>query len=586
MQTTIRNEFPRPDFARSRWRSLNGLWQFSFGDNADPVAYQQGRGFDREILVPFCYQSTKSGIGTTAHYETVWYSRKFSVTAAEMHGCILLKFGAVDHFCKIYINGDYIGCHEGGYTQFFFDITDYVLEGENTLTVMVKDDRNCDRPRGKQYWQDVPDRCWYTESTGIWKSVWLEFTGKQYLSSIRCLPDLNLRGIHLEASLNAPMTGYLDVEIFWDAKPCRKVSFSVLNRQSIQEVITLPEADFVDEIHLWTPEMPNLYTMVLTLRTDVTCDQVNTYFGMREISTKGTCIYLNRKPIYQRLILNQGYWPESLTTPPSEAAIIRDLQAIKDMGFNGVRMHQKNEDPLFYYHADRLGLLVWLELPSAYQFNSSSVHNVLSTWEEMIRENWNHPSIITYVPFNESWGIRDVVVNPMQQALVSAAYYLTKSLDPTRLVSGNDGWELSKDTDFYGVHSYFGNCDAFKKQFFNWEERYHIGMLVRPLQSSNASLENKPVLLTEFGGIAFTQDLQGDAWGYNEGAVSPEDYAQRLQEQVLAVVENPNFCGYCYTQLTDVMQEVNGLLNPDREPKLSLDTFRDLFSTVPMDYRR
>ena len=586
MNHIVRNEFPRPDFGGREWLSLNGQWDFAFGEEGAAADFSQGKGYPQKITVPFCCQCPESGIGTTGYHETVWYSRSFSVTQEQKAGRILLKFGAVDYECRIWLNGTYIGSHRGGYTQFSFDITEAAAAGENLLCVMAKDDRSCDRPRGKQYWKDVPDRCWYTESTGIWKSVWLEFTGNTYIDYFRCIPDLTLRGIRLDARLSQAFNGWLDVDIFWQGQPCRSISFRIHGNRNVQETITLPEADFVDEIHFWSPENPVLYAMTLTLRDNAVRDRVDTYFGMREVSVKDNQIYLNRKPLYQRLILNQGYWPESLTTPPSEEAIIRDLTAIKAMGFNGVRMHQKNEDPLFYYHADRLGLVVWLELPSAYQFNPEAVRNTLSDWEAMVKENWNHPSIIAYVPFNESWGVRDITVNPMQQSLVSAAYYLTKALDPSRLVSGNDGWELAKDTDFYGVHSYFGDVEAFCRQFADWEKRYRTGMEGRPLQIGDTPLEGKPVLLTEFGGVAFTSDLSGDAWGYNEGASSAEDYQRRLREQVDAVLNNPHFCGYCYTQLTDVMQEVNGLLTPTREPKLPLDTFREIFGAVPMDYRR
>ena len=586
MEHMIRSEFPRPDFARSDWQSLNGAWDFAFGEEGSAADFCQGKNYTRKIWVPFCYQCPESGIGTAEYHETVWYSRSFRVTPEQKAGSILLKFGAVDYECRVWLNGAFIGSHQGGYTQFCFDIAQYAAVGENILCVMAKDDRSCDRPRGKQYWKDVPDRCWYTESTGIWKSVWLEFTGKTYIENFRCIPDLTLRGIRLDARMNRAFTGWMDVDIFWQGQPCRTVSFRLRNCRNLQEIITLPEADYVDEIHFWSPENPVLYTMTLSLRDENLCDRVDTCFGMREVSVKDDRIYLNRKPLYQRLILNQGYWPESLTTPPSEEAIIRDLTAIKAMGFNGVRMHQKNEDPLFYHHADRLGLVVWLELPSGYQFNPEEVHNTLSEWGEMVRENWNHPSIIAYVPFNESWGVRDITVSPMQQSLVSAAYYLTKALDPTRLVSSNDGWELSKDTDFYGVHSYFGNVEAFCHQFMDWEKRYRIGMVGRPLQIGDVPLARKPVLLTEFGGVAFTSDLSGDAWGYNEGAASAEDYARLLREQVEAVLDTPHFCGYCYTQLTDVMQEVNGLLWPDRTPKLPKEQYRAIFGILPEDYRR
>lgn len=580
-----RSEYPRPDFKRSQWRTLNGFWMFTF-DDTDAPSRILGRGYDRQIHVPFCYQSEKSGIGQTSYYEAMWYARRFIIREEELAGSILLKFGAVDSDCRIYVNGSYVGEHHGGYTQFEFDIRNYVQPGENLVAVYVRDDRSCAKPRGKQYWKDTPDRCWYTESSGIWKPVWLEFTGSRYITAFRCLPDMDRRQVVLDVELNRCFCGKLELAVYWDGQLRRQITTAIDNCSSIHEVIGLPEEDFVDEVHFWSPEHPNLYTLSMTISSgDEVCDRVESYFGMRQVQVEGRCISLNRQPLYQRLILDQGYWPESLTTPPDEEAIIRDLTLIKELGFNGVRMHQKNEDPLFYYHADRLGLLVWLEMPSAYQFTPSSVHRVLQQWESIVRENWNHPSIIAYVPFNESWGVRDIVVDPMQQAAASSAYYLTKALDPTRLISTNDGWEFSDNTDFYGIHSYFSSPEIFNKQFSNWEARYAAGMVNRPLKISCAQLEEKPVMLTEFGGIALQQDMSGDAWGYNDAAASSDLYEMRLRRQVEAVLENPLFCGYCYTQLTDVMQEINGVMNADREGKLPLEVYRTIFGKNPPAYQ-
>ncbi len=586
MLTNPRNEFPRPDFRRERWRSLNGPWFFAFGD--DGIDRREDGPFDKEILVPFCYQCAASGIGDPAYHPVVWYQRSVFLTPEDLTPRVLLKFGAVDSTCQLYVNGVFVGAHEGGFTQFAFDIRPFLKAGENRITLRAEDDRTCEKPRGKQYWKDTPDRCWYTETTGIWRSVWLEFVGEAYLANLRLLPDLNRREIRTEVFLNAPFTGTLRIAIDFESRQCWEGQFSLQHAQSFSQAITLAPEDNVDEIHFWSPENPALYNITITLEHSAgVCDCVSSYFGMREIRIKGSQIYLNRRPLYQRLILDQGYWPDSLMTPPSEAAILEDLQKARDMGFNGLRKHQKAEDPLFYYHADRLGLLVWLEAPSAYAFSPSAMEKSMAQWAAMVQENWNHPSIITYVPLNESWGVRDMASDPAQRSYAASLYHLTHALDPSRLVSTNDGWEFPAETDLYGFHDYFSDAQAFSLRYANWPERFRLGMLNRPLQIGSAPLAEKPLLVTEFGGIAFRQDAQqAGAWGYNQGAESQEDYAARLQEQVEAVLSIPGCCGYCYTQLTDVMQEVNGLLRPDRTEKLPLEQLRSIFSNVPCRFQR
>lgn len=588
MQDTIRNEYPRPDFKREDWKNLNGIWDFAFQSQDVPeICYIHGSHYDRKILVPFCYQSKMSTINVTEYHETVWYTRQFSITAEQKQKKILIHFAGVDYHCRLYINNSFAGEHEGGYDLFTFEINEYVTIGDNRIVLKVSDDRRVDRPRGKQYWRDTPDRCWYTESSGIWKTVWLEFTEEYYLTSLRILPDINSCQLRLDTSISNNFKGYLRIKIFWENKLCRELTYRIMNRLHLSEIITVSPEDFIDEIHYWSPEHPNLYSMVLELSDDNKIyDKVESYFGMRQIEMKNDQIYLNHKPLYQRLVLDQGYWPDSLLTAPDEQAIIRDLTMVKEMGFNGLRMHQKIEEPLFYYHADRLGLLVWLELPSSYDFGITEIHTVLAQWEAILKNNWNHPSIITYVPFNESWGIRNIAKDSMQASFADCIYYLTKALDPTRLVSTNDGWEFPDATDLYGFHDYFSSVDAFKSQYENWGRRFETGMTNRPLKAVDTNRKELPVLLTEFGGIAFQNDLSREGnWGYNESVSTRDTFENTLDTQLSCILESPLLCGYCYTQLTDVMQEVNGLLHPDRTPKIPLKKYKSIFSRNPIWYQ-
>lgn len=565
MKTDMNPPFPRPDFERPRWRSLCGTWDFAFDSRPSDA-------WPLQITVPFCYQCSRSGIGETSYHACVWYRKRFTLCEAELRGAVLLKFGAVDYACRLYVNGACAGSHVGGYTEFCFDITPFAVQGENEIVLAVQDGRDLSRPRGKQYWKDTPDRCWYTEVTGIWKSVWLEFTDTVYAESIHCTPDIDSNSVCVEVALSDNFCGDAAFTVTYDGETCGRMSHRVQGENRFRVVITLPFADGVDEIHYWSPEHPHLYRLTVTVGGDC----VKTCFGMRHIETQGNRILLNHRPLYQRLILDQGYWPDSLMTPPDAQALLTDLKLVKAMGFNGIRMHQKNEDPLFYHYADELGLLVWLELPSPYEFCASEVGSVIRDWSAMIAENYNHPSIITYVPFNESWGIRKIAHDPQQQALANTLYWLTKSLDPTRLVSTNDGWEFPSCTDLYGIHDYFGDAGEFSRHFADPDTLYRFG-ITRPLQIHGNPNLRCPVLLTEFGGIAFDRDLSGDAWGYHDAAVSDADYFERLKAQMAAVRDVSYLQGYCYTQLTDVMQEVNGLLKPDRSPKLPMEKLYALF---------
>ena len=591
------NTFPRPDFARSRWQSLDGTWQFAFSDevSVSEAELAIGRGYDRSIQVPFCYQCAQSGIGDKTYHECVWYARTLFLTIDQCAGSVLLNFGAVDYEARLYVNGQFVGAHSGGFAQFGFDIAPYAMPGENTIVLCVHDDRAVDRPRGKQSWLEQPDRCWYTPTTGIWRSVWVEFTAKQHITELRLLPDIDRRCVVTDLRFSAPVSGQLTVRIRWKERLCKELALRVEEASYLHECFTLAPEDAVDDLHLWSPQSPSLYEISFTLSSENSVlDEVSSYFGMRKIEVNGDTIRLNYQPLYQRLILDQGYWSRSLMTPPDEEALVRDLTLIRKMGFNGLRMHQKNEDPRLLYHADRLGLLVWLEMPSAYACTTRSVRSVLSEWDEIVRQNWNHPSIIAYVPFNESWGVRDIRADAMQRSLADCAYHLTRALDPTRLVSTNDGWEFPENTDFYGFHSYFPDADTFRAQFSDWSRRAAEGMVNRPLALDGQPLTCRPVLLTEFGGIAMkptvgavsTQFGGSGDWGYNAAAANTDELTARLRAQIDAVLDTDYLCGYCYTQLTDVEQEINGLLTPERVPKLPISVLREIFSRDPIGYRK
>ena len=574
-----RPEFPRPDFERCDWLNLNGEWEFEFDDEnvgeAECWQDEGGKEFSRKIVVPFCFQSSVSGISDTGLHEVMWYKRFFNISEGMKGKRILLNFGAVDYHARVWINGRFVGEHKGGYIPFMFEVTNHVNENENLIVVRVEDCYDTVQPRGKQYWKEKPDRCWYTATSGIWQTVWLEAVGEVHIERIRLTPDIDRRCVFGEIYLDKEMQNLLlDIDVKYMGEEIVKLSLNLKDRIT-KFTICIKEEDSIDEIHYWTPETPNLYDVQLTIsKNETLIDSVKTYFGMRKISVDGDMIMLNNRPFYQKLILDQGYWPESLLTPPSDDAIIHDIEMTKKMGFNGARKHQKIEDPRYYYWADKLGLLVWGEMPSAYNFNAEEMESITREWTGFINRDYNHPCIITWVPLNESWGVRNIYADKNQQDFGVALYYILRALDGTRLISTNDGWENVK-ADFCSIHDYIAWGEEFIEKFGDKNKLHEISTSGRMLFAQGIKYDGQPVLLTEYGGIAF-ENMDKDSWGYNGAAKDEKSFLERYSSITGAVRATKYIRGYCYTQLTDVMQEINGLMTEERELKVSLDEIRKI----------
>ena len=463
-----RNCYPRPDFQRETWLSLNGQWQFAFDDEnrgLDAHWELQPEKFNLRIQVPFCSQCSQSGIGDSAYHPYVWYRTEFTVPQsffAEEGQRVLLRFGAVDWACELWLNGCRIGSHTGGYAPFDIDITSALsAHGEKqTLVLRVTDTDRCDHPRGKQTWLRKPDRCWYTPVSGIWQSVWLESVPPQHIRFFAMIPRLSDSALSCALTLSSPPTAdcTLYMEISFSGRVVQSLSLRI-SQAYTEFAVPIHAEDSVDEIHYWSPEHPNLYDVHLRLQQQSLSDNVLTYFGMRSIETKNGCVLLNHRPFYQRLLLNQGYYDGGLLTAVNDDDYRADLQMIRDMGFNGIRMHQKMEDPLLYYWADRLGLVVWAELPSCYTFSQEAMAHTVRLATDFIRRDINHPSIICWVPFNESWGVRNIYDHDSQQQFALSLYHWIKAQDPSRLVSTNDGWE-QVTSDLCCIHDYAADGNA------------------------------------------------------------------------------------------------------------------------------
>ena len=570
----LRNEYPRPHFRREDWLSLNGIWEFEFDDSHDGEIrglHLGGTKLGGKINVPFTYQYQDSGIGDKTFHDTVWYRRSFIYDRAG--DSAILGFNASDYITTVWVNGHYATTHQGGFAPFTVDISKFVKDGDNVIVVRCYDPLDPTIPRGKQSWLNDPFSCWYTPNSGIWQSVWIDFVGADSVEDFSITPDIDTNSFSGEIKLRNAVADLIEIKVYYDNKLVKRQMFSPDGKYT-RYTVSMMELNFVDEVTYWAPEHPNLYYVDINLyKENQILDTVHTRFGMRKVSISSDGkILLNNKPLYQRLILDQGYWKDSGLTPPSVDEIRRDLQQMKDMGFNGARKHQKFEDPYYYYLADEMGLLTWCEMPSSYNFNSDEISYVTKEWQEIVNTAKKFASVITYVPVNESWGIRKALTSAEQQNFAKSLYYLTKSIDPSRLVSTNDGWENISDSDILAIHDYASLGSELKEKYneFTYNDAFQT---FRRVYANGNDYLGQPVLLTEFGGIMFERDQHDGNWGYNSAAKNEDEFLTRLKALIDGIYA-ADFQGFCYTQLTDVQQEVNGLLDADHNAKVDAEKIR------------
>ncbi|HET6871559.1 MAG TPA: glycoside hydrolase family 2 TIM barrel-domain containing protein [Sporolactobacillaceae bacterium] len=569
-------EYPRPQFKRKSWVNLNGQWNFEFDDantGLNEKWFKQPL-FEKEIQVPFAFQTQLSGIHESAFHDVVWYQRAFSVPEEWSGQHVLLHFGAVDYRCQVWVNGEFVTAHEGGHTPFYADITWALEKGQNQLVVRVEDrSTDLEQPRGKQFWEPESKAIFYTRTTGIWQTVWLEPVPSSYIEKIKVTPDIDQGDVRVDYFIaNRSEDQKIEIEISYSGNHLvtRVAEVGAIQFENFVR-IGLPDFE-AGEGKLWSPETPHLYDIqVRLIEKDHILDDVSSYFGMRKISIDEGEIRLNNRPYYMKLVLDQGYYPESLLTAPSEDAIKQDITLTKQMGFNGVRKHQKVEEPRYLYWADHLGLLVWGEMANAHTYTEQAVHRITSEWQEAIERDYNHPSIVAWVPLNESWGIPRLKRDMRQKNHALSLFYLTKSLDQTRLVISNDGWEHVR-SDLLTIHDYTGEKETLKTRYAKTENALTYTPADRSLYVKGFSYKGEPIFVSEFGGIAFEKsDWKG--WGYT-AATSDDDFIERYYNVVSALLESPLVQGFCYTQITDVEQEINGLLTYDRQPKVDLELIR------------
>ena len=575
-----RPEYPRPQFRRTAWQNLNGTWCFAFDDEDRGRSQHWERAvpghnptpFDRQIIVPFPYQAPLSGIGDRSFHDVCWYARTFDAPSECRPGNrLLLHFGAVDYRASIWLNGEHVAEHEGGHTPFTADISDVVRPLGNTLIVRAEDpSEDLTIPRGKQYWKEQSEHIFYTRTTGIWQTVWLEPVPATRIDRLRLTPDLDNKALHMEVSVAGTRR---DASL--SATVTRNGSAVATSSIDLEADTTSMDISLLSggvPLLCWSPEEPNLYDLELDLIDNEgnSLDRVESYFGVRKVEVRGNTVFLNNRPYYQRLVLDQGYFPQGLLAAPSDADLRRDIQLAKSMGFNGARKHQKVEDPRWLFWADRLGFLVWGEMANAYQFSVDYARRMASEWQDVIARDFNHPSIIVWVPINESSGIRASAPAEPEVDHLLGLYHLTRSLDRTRLVLSNEGWEHAR-SDLCTVHDYADPSELVER-YASGESSVDRLPGGRAIYCAGHAYRGEPIVVSEFGGIAFSSGHSG-AWGYT--TVSDEQqFLDRYNELVSALVQSPAVSGFCYTQLTDVEQEVNGLLTAARTPKADLSRIK------------
>jgi beta-galactosidase/beta-glucuronidase len=577
--------YPRPQLVRSAWTPLNGPWRFRWDDERLLHHPSQIADWPLSIEVPFAPESRASGIGDTGFHPCCWYQREIECLPGEDR--VMLRFGAADYAAQVWVNGRLAVTHEGGHTPFGADVTDLLdASGRQTVTVRVEDDpSDLAKPRGKQDWQREPHSIWYPRTTGLWQTVWLERVAPVHIDRVRWTPQVDTYAIGFEARLGgrartADEDAELRIELILrhGARVLASDRYRVVDGE-VDRLIVLSDPgidDFRNEL-LWSPERPTLLDATIRLlRGEQVIDEIASYTALRSVHILRDRFMLNGRPYMLRLVLDQGYWPDTLMTAPGDAALRRDVELAKAMGFNGVRKHQKIEDPRYLYWADRLGLVVWEEMPSAYRFTRTAIRRTVREWTEAIERDYSHPCVIVWVPFNESWGVPELTAVGKQRHAVEALYHLTKTLDATRPVIGNDGWESSA-TDIIGIHDYDANCEHMRQRY---------GVEIRPEQLFDRRRpggriltldgyphRGQPIMLTEFGGIAFVKRPEpgvAHTWGYTS-AEGERQFGKLFAELLGTVIETPLFSGFCYTQFADTFQEANGLLCADRTPKLPIE---------------
>lgn len=559
-----RPEHPNPQFQRREWLNLNGKWNFEIDKSKSGLAkkyYEPQTKLERTINVPFCPESVLSGVEYKDFMEAVWYQREFTVPEKFADLRTILHFGAVDYKATVYVNGKEVGTHKGGYISFEFDITDYLNGGTNILTVYAEDDtRNPLQPRGKQSEEYYSHDCDYTRTTGIWQTVWLEFVPESRIKNIKVFPNVKNCSVDIQAEVIG--AGKFEALALYQER--------IMGAASVET-----EGGFITahldlkESYLWEVGEGRLYDLELRFNED----KVDSYFGLRDVKLDGQKFLINGKSVFQRLVLDQGFYPDGIYTAPSEEAMIKDIQISLDVGFNGARLHEKIFEPRFLYNCDKMGYIVWGEYPNwgLDHSNPNIVYSVIPEWIEEVERDFNHPAIIGWCPLNETW---DYDGRKQFDYALALIYKTTKALDKTRPCIDTSG-NFHVITDIFDLHDYEQNPAVFK-------EHYDMLMTEGKLFDNHERRQKYPggpTFISEYGGIRWSvNENEQNAWGYGDAPKNKYEFIERYKGLTDALLDNDQMFGFCYTQLYDVEQEQNGLYTYSRKPKFETSIFRAINS--------
>jgi len=566
-QDLPRPEHPRPDFERNSWLNLNGTWQFEIDCNNTGFerGLISGKDLKDKIVVPFCPESKLSGIGNTDFMPYVWYRRFFDLPEKTQGKRILLHFGAVDWYAKVWINNNFAGEHKGGSSPFTLEITKFIKDTNNEIVVHVYDDvRTGLQAGGKQSPQRESQGCSYTRTTGIWQTVWLEAVSPTYIQDFKIIPDPDNSQIIMNFKIEGNYQGCkITATALADNKKVGNVTINA-NWTNSPMVLKLSKKK------LWNVGNPFLYDLKIELKKgNETIDTVKSYFGLRKITIQGRAILINEKPVFQRTVLDQGFYPDGIWTAPTDSDLKRDIELSMAAGFNGARLHQKVFEPRFHYWADKLGYLTWGEYPNwVLAYDKTDIDSVVVTeWTEILERDKNHPSIIGWCPFNET----PISAKRIQQIIVP----LTKSIDPTRVVLETSGWTHTiANPQVLDGHDYDQNPETFRQR---WTDYFKSDNSKLPNHDNIPQTRNCPLFISEYGGIGWFK--KGDpAWGYGNNPETLEQFYQRYKGLTDALLDNPNIFGFCYTQLTDIEQEKNGIYYYNRTCKFEAEKLREINS--------
>ena len=566
MMNIPRSEHPNPQLERSNWVCLNGEWEFEIDKSNSGKARKlyESEKLSSKITVPFCPESELSGINDKDFLNSVWYKRTVEISKGD--GLVFLNIGACDYFTTVYVNGKTVGTHKGGYTPIRLNITDFALDGENSIVIHAEDDvRSGLQPKGKQSDVYYSHNCDYTRTTGIWQSVWLEYVPVTHIEAFRFYPNANRGSLAVDMLLCG--SADLKVKAFYEGRvvgeyyekdACSKSSFCIE----------------LSEKHLWNVGDGKLYDLEISYGED----RVKSYFGLRSLELVGNKFLINGKSVFQRLVLDQGYYKSGIYTAPTEDDLVLDIKLSLDAGFNGARLHQKLFEPRFLYHCDRLGYIVWGEYASwgTDHTSSDSLPTFLREWEEAILRDFNHPSIVGWCPFNETWNIKG---RQQRNEILEIVYKMTKAIDTTRPCIDTSG-NFHVLTDIYDIHDYDQNVEDFSARLVDFENTGTLteNLQRNPIHKGRQHYNDEPIFVSEYGGIKWDEENDSGAWGYGNAPTTPEEFINRYDGLTTALLNCSRMFGFCYTQLYDIEQERNGLYTYDRKPKFDISIFNRINS--------